>query len=146
MSRPAAWRLRSDAYSHHERIQTRFQDLDVLGHLNNVAYAALFETARIKFNHAIGMAGRQGHRWLVANVEINYLAEGQFPADVEVGTGIGRIGGRSWQILSAMFQSGAAIATCDVTIVMQKPLEASGLPDDFRSELERHRVKGDATG
>ena len=50
MPRPAPWRLSPDAYPYPDVIQTRFQDMDVLGHLNNVAFAALFETGRTRFN------------------------------------------------------------------------------------------------
>ncbi len=99
MARPDPSRLNPMAYPHSERIQTRFQDLDPLGHINNVAMAALFESGRVRFNHAMGLSGWKGHRWLVARIEINYLAEGNFPADVEIATGIGEIGTRSWQIL-----------------------------------------------
>ena len=141
MPRPEPWRLDPAAYPHRETVQTRFQDLDPLGHLNNVAYAGLFETARVKFNHRIGLAGRPGHRWLVANVEINYLAEGHFPADVDIATGIGAIGTRSWQIVAVMTQAGVAIATCDVVIVMSEPKDAAGLPADFRAELETNRAR-----
>lgn len=140
MPRPVSWRLDPAAYPHRETVQTRFQDLDPLGHLNNVAYAAIFETARVKFNHRIGLAGRPGHRWLVANVEINYLAEGHFPADVEIATGIGTVGRRSWQIIALMTQNGVALATCDVVIVMSEPKDTSSLPDDFRGELEPNRA------
>ena len=80
MPRPEAWRLDPASYPHSEPIQTRFQDLDVLGHLNNVAMAALFESGRVRFNRSMNLAGWAGHRWLVARVEINYLGEGFFPA------------------------------------------------------------------
>ena len=141
MARPDPWRLDPSSYPHHAAVQTRFQDLDVLGHINNVAWAALFETGRVKFNHAIGLAGRRGHRWLVANVEINYLAEGHFPDDVDVSTGIGEVGTRSWRILSAAFQKGKPLATCDVTIVMSGEAGATGLPEDFRAELANWGVR-----
>ena len=42
MPRPEAWRLDPASYPHHDVIQTRFQDLDVLGHINNVAMAGLW--------------------------------------------------------------------------------------------------------
>ena len=142
MARPDPWRLLPASYPHHAAVQTRFQDLDVLGHINNVAWAALFETGRVKFNHAIGLAGRREHRRLVANVEINYLAEGHFPDDVEVATGIGDIGMRSWRILSAAFQNGRALATCDVTIVMSNETGAKALPEDFRTDLGEWMVGG----
>ena len=143
MSRPAPWRLDPAAYPHHQAVQTRFQDLDVLGHLNNVAFAALFETARTKFNHQAELWGRRfaGRRAVVASQEINYLAEGTYPADVEVATGIGHVGGRSWTILAAMFQHGRPIATCDVVIVMDKDETGNGLPEQFKQRLAEFRVQ-----
>ena len=141
MARPDPWRRDPAAYPHSEAIQTRFQDLDVLGHINNVAMAALFESGRVRFNRSMNLAGWAGHRWLVARVEINYLGEGFFPADVEIATGIGEIGNRSWSILSAAFQKGECIATCDVVIVMSASGGITALPDDFRAGLEAHKVR-----
>lgn len=143
MPRPAPWRLSPAAYPHSQAIQTRFQDMDVLGHLNNVAFAALFETGRTKFNHAAQLWGQmaRSRRAVVAQMEINYLAEGRYPDDVEIATGIGEIGNRSWQILAAMFQDGHCIATCDVTIVMDKDESGGGLPEGFRSELAKWIVR-----
>ncbi|MBX9797026.1 thioesterase family protein [Sphingomonas sp.] len=142
MARPAPWRLSPDAYPHHEAIQTRFQDLDVLGHINNVAYAALFESGRVRFNNAAGLARWPGHRWLVAQVIINYLAEGHFPQDVTIASGIGDIGTRSWQILSAAFQGGTCIASCDVVLVLSTDGGATAIPAEFRAALDKWRVRG----
>ncbi|HEX8388095.1 MAG TPA: acyl-CoA thioesterase [Sphingomonas sp.] len=143
MPRPLPWRLDRAAYPHMQTVQTRFQDMDVLGHINNVAFLSLFETARTKFNHELELWGRKfgGRRAVVASQEIHYLAEGSYPEDVEIATGIGHVGGRSWSILSAMFQEGRAIATCDVVIVMAKGDEGDGMPDAFRARLEEFRVR-----
>jgi len=141
MPRPDPYRLDPATYPFNVAIQTRFQDLDPLGHINNVAMAALFESGRVRFNQSMGLAHWRAHRWLVARVEINYITEGTFPADVDVATGIGEIGTRSWQILSAAFQGGAVIATCDTVIVMSGATGATALPDDFRAALEKHRLR-----
>lgn len=142
MPRPAPWRLSPDSYPHSAAIQTRFQDLDVLGHLNNVAFAALFETGRTKFNHTAELWNTvKARRSVVAQVEINYLAEGSYPEDVEIATGIGEIGGRSWQILSAMFQHDRCIATCDVVVVMDKDAAGADLPDAFRQRMGEWQVR-----
>ena len=140
MARPESWRIDPATYPHHDSIQTRFQDLDVLGHINNVAMAGLFESARVRFNRAMNLSGWHGHRWLVANITLNYLAEGHFPGDVEISAGIGDIGTRSWQILAAAFQDGECIATCDAVIVMSGGGGATALAPDFRAGLEAHRV------
>ena len=142
MPRPDLWRLDPATYPHHDAVQTRFQDLDTLGHLNNVAFAALFEAGRVRFNHAAKLwAGVAGRRTVVAQMEINYLAEGRFPDDVEIATGVGEIGGRSWQLLAAMYQGGRCLATCDVTAVMDRGADGDGLPDAFRAALDEWRVR-----
>ena len=144
MPRPEPWRLSPDAYPHQETIQTRFQDLDVLGHINNVGMAAILESGRVKFNQSSGLdAWRASQRWLVAQVVINYLGEGHFPADVVVASGIGTVGTRSWTILSAAFQHGNPIATCDTVVVMSSDGGATALPDPYRAALAQWRVRGD---
>ncbi len=144
MPRPTPDRLDLARYPHRAAIQTRFQDLDILGHINNVAMAALFESARVRFNREIGLLRPSGHRFLVARVEINYLAEGHFPADVEMGHGIGSIGTRSWEIRGLCVQEGKPLATCDVTIVLSAEGGATGLPEDLRATLEGWRVTAGA--
>lgn len=144
MPRPAPWRVLRETYPSIETTRTRFQDLDTMGHLNNVAYAVLFEDARVRMNQRMGRVsgGRMAEgsfRAVVAQNVINYLAEGTFPEDVAVGLGIGRIGGRSFEMLGAMFQSGRCIATCDSTIVMTDP-KGEDLPSEFRARLAEMRV------
>lgn len=144
MARPEPWRLSPDAYPHHEIIQTRFQDLDVLGHINNVGMAAILESGRVRFNQTVGLdAWRAAQRWLVAQVIINYLGEGHFPADVTVSSGIGPIGTRSWTILSTAFQHDVPIATCDTVVVMSSEGGLTALPDEYRAALEGFRVRED---
>lgn len=143
MAKPESWRLNPASYPFSVVTQTRFGDMDILGHLNNVAYGALFENGRVRLNWSIDephLRGK-GDRWLVAAVEINYLREGHFPDDVEVASGIGRIGNSSWVIEQAAFQKGMCIATCDSTLVYQgadgasKPIGAA-----FRAELENRKT------
>ena len=140
MSRPAPWRLDPAAYPHHDTIQTRFADLDVLGHINNVAWGTLFETARVRFLATIASSGPGRQRGLVANVEINYLAEGHFPGDVTMAHGIGTIGRRSWQLLGLALQDGKPVATCDVTIVTA----GESIDPAFRAQLEMRSMPGHA--
>lgn len=116
----------------------------MLGHINNVAFAALFETARTRFNAHARLWGRASTaavgRAVVAMQEIHYLAEASYPDDVTVATGVGRIGNRSWTILAAMFQSGRPVATCDAVIAVPPGPGGGGLSDAFRRDLAAWRV------
>ena len=73
---------------------------------------------------------------MVAEVTIAYLAEGRFPGDVTIGSGVGRIGTSSWTFLQAMHQNGRCIATCDTVIVCRTDEAAKPLRAELREALE----------
>lgn len=144
MTRPAPWRLDATAYPITQEIDTRYQDLDTNGHLNNVAFAALFESARVRINGAPRSdSDRPANvRTMVASVAIAYLAEGSFPDPVTVTSGIGRIGNSSWTIEQAMFQQGRCIATCDTVVVARTDEQAKPLGAKLRAQLEARMTRG----
>ena len=122
-------------------MQTRFQDMDINGHLNNVAFAALFENARVLLNRRTRPLGERpaNERTMVAVVEINYLAEGSYPAPVTIMSGIGRIGTSSWTIagpiVQAMFQNERCIAACGTVVVARTDNQHKPLRADLRDAL-----------
>lgn len=138
MAKPESWRLNLAAYPVILECGTRFQDMDVNGHLNNVAFASLFENARVQLHRKARPWGDRpdNERTMVASVEINYLREGNFPAPVTIGSGIGRIGNSSWLVVQAMFQNGQCIATCDSVIVCRTDNAAKPLRAEIVAELE----------
>ncbi len=143
MAKPESWQIDPAHYPFTCHTETRFQDLDPLGHINNVAMAALFENGRVKFNRSLVCSRIErlaGDRWLVARVEINYLAESHFPGDMEISSGIGRIGNSSWDIYSAAFQDGKCVATCVTTLVINRKSGENGMTDVMRKELESSTV------
>ena len=73
---------------------------------------------------------------------INYLREGQYPDDVEVSSGVSKIGSSSYVIAQAMFQNGQCIATCDSIIVCRTDGEGKPLRQAVVDELEKMRTTG----
>ncbi len=138
MAKPESWRFNPASYPVTLECETRFQDIDINGHLNNVAFAALFENARVRLNHDAGIREHRSadQRTLVAAVEINYLGEGRFMKPVMIASGVGHIGTSSWQVVQAMFQNGQCIATCDTIIVSREFGAAKALPVEMRAGLE----------
>ena len=143
MPKPESWRLDAASYPLCIDVQTRFQDLDINGHLNNVAFAALFESGRVMMNRRVRSveASPANERTMVAAVEINYLAEGNFPDPVRIATGIGRIGTSSWTLVQAMFQNGRCIATCDTVVVCRTDDQAKPLRAEVQAELEDNMAR-----
>src|SRR3546814_20541120 len=76
-------------------IATRFSDLDVIGHVNNVAAAAILQEGRNRFLHHCELV-KLAHEPLVGDSKLSEYAAALFhPAPVEVG--ICRTeNGRSW--------------------------------------------------
>ena len=145
MPKAEAWQRDPESYPFSTVTETRFQDLDPLGHINNVAMAALFENGRVRFNRELLVERKRrvaGERWLIARVEVNYLAEGHFPDPIVVTSAIGRIGTSSWDIVSAAFQNGKCIGLCDTTIVKTNADGSAPIGDEFRLELESYLFKG----
>ena len=142
MARPEPWQLLAENYPVSVVMQTRFQDIDPNRHLNNVAFAAMFENARVRLNRALRPWGDRprNERSMVAAVTINYLREGQYPDDVEVSSGVSKIGISSYVIAQAMFQNGQCIATCDSIIVCRTDGEGKPLRQAVVDELEKMRT------
>tara|TARA_B110001454_G_scaffold213841_1_gene232685 strand:+ start:877 stop:1326 length:450 start_codon:yes stop_codon:yes gene_type:complete len=142
MAKPEAWRLEAESYPITTVIPPRFADLDPLGHINNVAMAAIFENARVHFHHLLGRhPADMGVRWMVAAVDLKYVAEAHFPYDVTVGSGIGHIGTSSWTLFSAAFQQGECVATCDTVMVMQGPKGARVIDRQIRDVMEANLAR-----
>ena len=142
MAKPEAWRLDRTAYPFTTDIPTRWADLDLLGHINNVSMAGLFEEGRGQFNRALDLfRADRSIRWLIAGVDIAYLAEAHHPAPVTIASGIGRIGERSWSILSAAFQDDVCVATCETTLVYTDPSGPVPYPAEFRAKFEAMRAR-----
>jgi acyl-CoA thioester hydrolase len=144
MARPEPWRLIADNYPVSVVMQTRFQDIDPNRHLNNVAFAALFENARVRLNRSLRPWAdrRRNERSMIAAVTINYLREGQYPDDVEISSGVSRIGTSSYVIAQAMFQNDHCIALCESVIVCRTDGEGKPLRPEILAELEKMRTTG----
>lgn len=141
MAKAEPWRLLPSTYSISLVVPPRFADLDPLGHINNVAMAAIFGNARIHFHHKLGHhPSDKGVRWLVAAVDLKYVAEAHFPRDVVVGSAIGHIGNSSWTLISAAFQNGECVATCDTVMVMHGPRGARSIDPEMRAIMQAHQA------
>lgn len=137
MAKPENWRLHVENYPFQVSVAPRYQDLDVMGHVNNVAMAALFETGRIHFHRSLGWHPKdKGVRWLVASVNISYVNEAHFPGDIVIASGIGLIGTTSWHIYSAAFQHGECVAICDTVVVANGPEGRRTIDADMRKMVE----------
>jgi acyl-CoA thioester hydrolase len=97
----------------------RFSDIDMLGHVNNVAYAALIETARLAYMvQGLGVPLPKGHLLVMVRIEIDYRAELHWPATVQIGSRLTRIGTSSIGIANGVFMGDLCAASSLTTMVL----------------------------
>jgi acyl-CoA thioester hydrolase len=123
----------------------RFGDLDRQGHVNNAVYSTYFETGRVGiiYDPDIGLQV-EGCTTVLARIEIDFLKELRWPGTLEIGTGIGAIGRRSYVFVQAIFNEGACAARARSTMVLidRASRRARPLPPDLLAKLERLKLTG----
>ena len=136
------------AYPWHFELQTRFGDLDIRAHLNNVSIARLFEETRVRHNHHLKalISGFNPFGFVMARLTIDYLAEGQYPAAVTIGQAITHIGTTSLVAGAAMFQGDKCLAVCESVLVHRTDAGSTPLPQSLRERLAEMTLRTDTTG
>ncbi|WP_422000741.1 acyl-CoA thioesterase [Reyranella sp.] len=131
-------------YPHWCTDTVRFCDQDAAGHVNNVALCAYLETARLTFMRDMGMMGGNpdGTRGISAGMTVSFLAESHWPGQVDLGTGVIRLGTSSITVGSAAFKDGACIAAAEMTVVRLKGKTPHPIDEALRAHLDKYRLKG----
>ena len=131
-------------YPHWCTDTVRFSDQDAAGHVNNVALCAYLETARLTFIRDVGMMarGEDGVRGISAGMNVSFLAESHWPGQVELGTGVLKIGTSSLTVGSGAFKDGTCIAAAEMTVVRLRGKTPHPIDGELRSKLEKYLLPG----
>ena len=103
--------LRLDHFPARTFDKLRYGDTDRQGHVNNAIFATFFETGRVEMLLAGGgdfLA--PGQSLVLARLEIDLVAEINWPGTVEIGTRVAKIGRSSMALEQAVFQNGVLAA------------------------------------
>jgi acyl-CoA thioester hydrolase len=116
-------------------IQVRFNDTDMLGHLNNTAYALYAEQARVMFFHSLGL---EKITLILAHISLDFRKQVTFGETIYVETKVEKVGNSSVTLRQNMFANNTlAVETKSVVVLFdydaQKPKK---IPDDLRRGLE----------
>jgi acyl-CoA thioester hydrolase len=101
--------LTRDHYVFWIPVTVRWGDMDSLGHVNNAKYFTYLESARTAFFDAVNLwrfreHGRQGVA--VVQAAYNFRQQVRYPAELEVGLCVTRIGGKSFTFEYGIFRKG----------------------------------------
>ncbi len=97
------------------KLDTRWSDMDSLGHINHTAYLNYMETARVDTHVQLGFAGidqNMNESTILASMEVTYLSQLSHPASLIVGHRIIRVGNKSYDLMSGIFQEPSPSILC----------------------------------
>lgn len=118
----------------------RYSDLDPNGHVNNGAFSAYFEDGRVRLRtqRLAEVGGAMLTGFAIAKITIEYRAPLAFPATVDIGSSIVRIGRSSYTLGQAVFEGDRCVATAEVVTVRFDPATHRSMPieDELRAVLQ----------
>ena len=137
-------------YRHSIEITTRFSDLDLQRHLNNVRLLEFYQEARVSFYARLerehGFCRPQGSRAMVAHISLDYLAEVSYPGPVELRVGVANIGRTSQTLAIALFSEARCAGLASVVVVNNDAQGPAPLTDEWRKLLQMYMLPPDALG
>ncbi|MET7770926.1 acyl-CoA thioesterase [Nocardia sp. NPDC005366] len=140
--RPHPARSRVELYPVIGRTQARYTDMDPNAHLNNLALESLHEDARAGLTARVFPGvhdpGARQVRLVTSQNVVHFLAEAHWPAVIETGVGIGRVGRTSFVASSALFRDGICLSICDTVLVAvgdDGPVPIVGFAREMLQEL-----------
>jgi len=127
------------SYGYWATEHVRFADLDMLGHVNNKAYATYYETARVIYMASRGLSDGLTVGMAMVRLEIDYRKEIRFPATLKLGVRLCRLGSSSITLACAIFDNDVCVSTSKAIVVRfdAKARASKPFTPEERAALER---------
>ena len=118
----------------------RYGDTDRQGHVNNAVFATFMDTGRVEliYNPADPLL-EDGFSFVLAKLDIDYIAEVLWPGTVEIGTRVVRVGRSSVTMSQAVFQNGRLCASAETVVVH---FDETTRKSQAFSEAQRAKLEG----
>jgi len=137
--------VRAD-YRHFMELQTRWQDNDLYGHVNNVVYYSYFDTVVNRF--LIDSGGLQIHSAAVIGVVVDsqcsYFSAVAYPEAIDAGLGVSKLGTRSVVYQIGIFRQGESTAVAAGrfvhVFVRREDMQSVPIPETIRVALATLQV------
>lgn len=129
-------------FRHSTDVQIRFNDIDILGHLNNTVYFSFFDTGKAYFFEAL-MEGKMNWRRVesvIANIDCAYASPVFFGEQLEVLTRCMAIHEKSFRLQQVLVEKGTSQikAAAETVMVSFNPdtHQSQEIPAQWRAALE----------
>ena len=111
--------MHASDYPHQYRVRVAFRDLDALGHVNNAVYLSFLESARIDYLMTLLQIEAIAELPLIlAEVTITYQSPAVFGEELVVGTGVARLGRKSFDVVHRIETAAGRLVVTAKTVVV----------------------------
>ena len=128
------------AYDHWITERVRFCDTDAMGHVNNVSLAAHIESGRVAYSFdllaRLARLADEERSIILRRLEVDYLRELRFPAQLQVGSRLAAVGRTSFTVETAVFRDEVCVATSRGVLVVVGPDGPTPIEGEGRATLE----------
>lgn len=134
-----------EQYRYWETIDTRWNDMDPMNHVNSATYFIYFEMARMNYFgllglHELKVAGKVGPA--VVSQTCNYKQQVFHPSTIELGVRATEIRTRTFTVAYDAYLKGTDTLVCDGHTVMAwvdyEQAKAIPVPDVLRAAIEEY--------
>lgn len=128
-------------FHHSLPVQLRFNDIDILGHLNNIVYFSLYDLAKARFLEKMrkGKVDWRKVECVIANINCTYIKQIRFGEEIEVMTRCIRLGDRSFTLQQCLVEipTREIRSICETVMVCFDPETGKSTPmsPELRSAL-----------
>ena len=131
---------------HKFQAQIRFNDIDVLGHVNNTVYLSLYDLGKARYMEEAGLRSRgpEPPTCVIVDVHCTYLHPIFYGDEIYILTHCSDIGNKSFTLSQEMIDAtGQQRSVCTTVMVYIDPAtgRAAEIPDHFRSKLENYEAR-----
>lgn len=130
------------SFNHRHNIQLRFNDVDILGHVNNTVYFSFYDTGKAYYFNAVRRGKMEWKKveTVIANVNCAYISSIVFGQKIDVLTRCEEIGEKSFKLLQMLVdrETGEVKSICETIMVAidTQTQQAVRLPDDWRHDFQ----------
>ncbi len=133
-------RLQPEHFPFSFEMQTRFADLDKVGHVNHVNLLAFFQEGRNRCIYAFDLLSAAPSNIVVAALNVEYASDLYHPDPITIYTGLLDIGRSSFRVGQIACQNGRIGAYAEVVQVSRNAQGSTALPEPWRPILERMMI------
>lgn len=133
-------------FRHSMEVQLRFNDIDILGHLNNTVYLSLYDLGKARWMEAVkgGDINFQKVESVIANINCSFVKQIKFGEHIYVHTRCVHIGHKSFTLDQALTDDKGEVRSFCRTVMVcidAKKLQAVEVGADWRKAIKDYEKK-----